>query len=592
MSESVYGEKKNAPNQSKSSVIREKNNSIPLSQKNGNSNATTSIKPSTPPIGDVPVSTSNEPSLLGSMSDISKIGELTKHLNKPENSIPFGSCQEEVNGSEVTSQITQQILEMQKVAQSGGKSSIFGTIFLIFLLICLIGALNVARKGYSFVSNNREKIQKNWKHYRCDARVAPFAGWLIGPKSVSTVENMVECTSGWFWAYIYNFMEPIFDLLGVHTKHLFELGTAVQHIRQSINNRREQLESSLGDVGMMLMKAYQNIAAVFKAMWKEISYLFKAFEDGFYALAYGIYTMASVWNSPVGGVGRFFCFRPSTPIQLQNGKQTAFSNLKPGDILQGNNKIIAVLHLNGKRAPIYAYPVIEKNEKDFVFLSGTHLILENNKWIRVEDSPHAIPQPPESDLISLVTSTGFIQIKNLICSDWIESLKDEDVGYQRDRYLAFLNKKPFHSSGTTSERAWGMDPNAKVTLKNGKKKKLYNIKIGDTLQKGGIVHAIIYIDAHSCECVGSDNIWGSKDLIVKTESGKWVTLGDIADKKYMTPPCEILLHFITEEDNMEINGVTIPDYYQSHDDSINEEIDKEMQLRLNKATIELYYANC
>src|SRR5690606_13419408 len=100
---------------------------------------------------------------------------------------------------------------------------------------------------------------------------------------------------------------------------------------------------------------------------------------------YSFYTLASIWNGPIGETPRvlekikkFFCFDENTLIKLNDHSLKKIKNIKYNDILDYRNHVLATMKLLSIDVDMYNYQNI--------IVSGSHYVKENDKYIKVEDS--------------------------------------------------------------------------------------------------------------------------------------------------------------------------------------------------------------
>ena len=117
------------------------------------------------------------------------------------------------------------------------------------------------------------------------------------------------------------------------------------------------------------------------------------------------------------------CFHPNTQIKLKNGQIYFIKDIPLGSILENGARVQIILNLE-KTEPLYLIKNMGVNESD-IYVSGSHFILYNNKYILVKNYPLAISQTTiQSDnYISLITSDHTIKIGQLTFWDW----EDDDL---------------------------------------------------------------------------------------------------------------------------------------------------------------------
>ena len=114
------------------------------------------------------------------------------------------------------------------------------------------------------------------------------------------------------------------------------------------------------------------------------------------------------------GVSANICFDGNTLVKLEDGNLKKIKNIKINDILFDGGKVLGLMKFEAKHTLMYIY----KN----IIVSGDHLVLENNKWIRVCNSKNSvfIPKYDEKYIYCLQTEFNVILINDIIFSDYME----------------------------------------------------------------------------------------------------------------------------------------------------------------------------
>lgn len=461
---------------------------------------------------------------------------------------------------------------------------IFRILISFFAILIIITIFTIATQ-YQKVSKKKKEINANWPKYRCQPHVAPFAGWLVGPPGTSGVTNFLECGLLVFQNSFSRFMAPVFEFLDNLLNVVLDLVRSVENIRKMTNYLRDSMRNYLTDIGNMFYGYGKKISYLFNRLMQTFKLMFQTFYYLFFTVAFSIYTVASVWNSSIGGVGRYFCFSENTPIQMKNGLNRAIKDLEIGDELLFGGRIIATMKFPGVN--LYVYP---NKYNGYIFVSGDHLVLENNKWIRVKDSAKALVSNNKDDIIyCLVTERGKIYSQGVMFSDYQEAETDSQFYLIRKLMLESLNEEKHSILKNIGEemiidradRVWGIDGNIKVKLKDGNMKKIKQLEIGDDLEVGGKVEGFIVIDGGSVEQYYYKNSLLSGDIIVK-EDGKWIPVKRSMEALKVSCLKERMYNVLTEENKINVNNILMVDFDQTLDKDINDTIDDYIEKFLNK----------
>jgi len=330
---------------------------------------------------------------------------------------------------------------------------IYGIILFAFLILS-----GIAYMIY-YISINKTEIQKNWASYRCRPYIIPFVGILkslgVAPSNVATSDNYVQCSHSIFESMFEIAMTPFIAIIGKQNNVLTGIIDDMNQSRKVIYYIRENIKNTNRDIFMRLYETYSRLSALFNVVKKYIYLIIKLFSDLFGVLIFSAATMGSIWNGPIMGVARFFCFPGETYINMADGEYKMIKKINIGDILQDGATVIGWHKVSGNGMNMYNYsnysnnivydiihdgPIshiypneyihgIYPNEyvhgiypNEYIHVSGTHLVYENNMPIRVEDSMYATKIENIYEYVyCLETTTSKIHINNVIFADYSET---------------------------------------------------------------------------------------------------------------------------------------------------------------------------
>jgi hypothetical protein len=178
-----------------------------------------------------------------------------------------------------------------------------------------------------------------------------------------------------------------------------------------------------------------------------------------------------------GPMGSVFCFHKNTRVIMSNLTEEHISNLKPGDILKGNNLVQAIIEV----------PTEELYDLDGVLVSGYHCIYHNNDVIYVKDHPRAIKtSEKENTLWTLITHKREIPVMGskgpLRFLDWDEIPDSKEAEKAWDRVVNALLNKYYLTRSIPPMSAPCLDRTIKVFIHQGGWRYLREVKIGDWIQ--------------------------------------------------------------------------------------------------------------
>ena len=117
------------------------------------------------------------------------------------------------------------------------------------------------------------------------------------------------------------------------------------------------------------------------------------------------------------------CFRGDTPVNMEHGQTMSICDIEHGMILENGKKVIATLKIKGDEDNPF-YKLYSKQLDKYVFVTGTHLIFDNDRdcFLPVSESniaPGPIKTNEWSDtMYCLVTENHHIGVGELIFWDW------------------------------------------------------------------------------------------------------------------------------------------------------------------------------
>ena len=314
------------------------------------------------------------------------------------------------------------------------------------------------------------------------------------------------------------------------------------------------------------------------------------------------YMMKSVFDGPIGAltrvwwdagkfIGDFFCFAANTPVILHNGKTIPISQIKPGHILDKNNRVLGTLKVTSKNVEVYNY----KN----IMVSGSHLVYHENSWKRVEDIDNLEPiEFQEPYLFCLITSNNTIPTPFALFADFVEthnplinSIINNMVLSHLNDNLSYLNKNHYYNNidiykYMQHNYVWGFAENTIIDLPKGQCK-IQDLKIGDMISTGKIkgffkhLHDNIQMYQY-IKNYNSITVSGSQAVF---EDGKWIRVHQSKYSRLITYKRIFVYHVITDSNLLESDGIRFTDYMESNDLKLNDKIDNLVTKYLNKTKI-------
>lgn len=413
-------------------------------------------------------------------------------------------------------------------------------------------------------------IKNDWAEQRCLPHIMA-AAFIPGvaPKGVDASQNYHDCQYGMASGFFGALISPINSVIGTINNILQEFSKNIQDIRNAINQVRVNMENSIRSIAGKLYNLYRRVAWLFNRILSMIVGLVDIFGDLFGVLLYAFYTLGSIWNGTIGGAARFFCFDGNTLIKIKNGTKKTIKNIKPGDILYNGSKVIGCMKFTSKDSKVYNYKGVK--------VAGCHLVKENNRWIRVEDSRYKIPIEYTSNYIyCLSTSDSKIMIKNIEFADYLETYKKDEI-YQIFHYiLANLNNNKTNQIGKIydDKSNYNLYPWClhKDTIIDGVNKPISECNVGDKI-KGGIINSIIRFKNDKLDLYNYHNIICTGSMII-FENGFWIPVYKSIFAVKIENTDEIYYNIGTDTNEFYSGGVRFRDFEQISENNVNDTIDE------------------
>ena len=414
------------------------------------------------------------------------------------------------------------------------KSIFYLTIY--FIIFCSI-------IGYTILVVNKQYIIDNWALYRCNPLIIPFAGLFGFDSSV----NMSECVNISFKSYFNLFIQPFQYMIDLIKKILRDIIKQIDSIRTILKPIREFFAKASSMVFDKVQTIMGTVIYSFLKINNLMKRIFANFRLAVYTLEATQMTTRSVWDGPIGKTTRFwaptidffanfFCFSPDTII---NGQK--IENIMLDDYIYGKLEVFSpntMYNYNG------------------VIVSGNHLVLHNNKWIRIKEI--GIPIQSSFDKIySLYTNDHRILINNTLFCDYEET--DLLVKIQKKLMLNALNSS---STNIISECPNLVGGNILIKLIDGTYREISKLSLGDKLYDNDTVLGIV----KQRITILSINNYSCSNIIYHNDN--WILLSDIYEKNNIVKKMDIYYNIITTKGYYYTNDYLIRDYLEVHDINI------------------------
>lgn len=186
--------------------------------------------------------------------------------------------------------------------------------------------------------------------------------------------------------------------------------------------------------------------------------------------------------------GKLFCFCGDTELSLFTSRKTKIKDVEVGDVLHNGATVIAKQKFLNSN---YLY------DYNGVYLTGDHIVNENNKWIFVKNSLVSCLTSERPEYVYCIsTSNATININNTLFKDYSE-ICDKKINYTINSLILWYLNKDLNTPPTSNYAEevkyndQGFLGSTKIEMNNGEYKQIKDIGIGDILYNDNKVIGVV-----------------------------------------------------------------------------------------------------
>jgi hypothetical protein len=414
----------------------------------------------------------------------------------------------------------------------GGSVLITVIVIITFLLVF----------SYFNIKSNINELKQDWNKIRCSPGIIPFAGIINkDPNDTvfeSTSKNFSICTSLILQSIVDVFTKPILGTINSLTLSLQKMagsGGALQKLIANVFERirllMEYFTNRIASVIIPIQKMFINMKDVLHKMNGVIVTLLhtvvaklsalRALIGSFMDIVIAVMIAASsaivaMWilpfTWPIAITSTIFyiaimtlmiiikvnmsqtllissgnippkpgkpsnCFHKDTKINTISGS-VKISELIPGDVLLNNDMVTSVFKTRATENTLY-------NLNGVVVTENHHVYNPSLGWIRVENDPRSVRLNEKEDVVYCInTNSKKIEINDTIFMDWDEVTISEILTLKNKKYI--YTKKDINTYLNS-----GVFENTLIEMKNGEKKQIQDIDVGEILKNNIVVTGIV-----------------------------------------------------------------------------------------------------
>lgn len=389
------------------------------------------------------------------------------------------------------------------------KNFYWNLIYLILLTALLVGVLL-----YVLISGSFTDVIKNWPKHRCNPMIMPFAS-LFG---YDASENFNFCMKNIFNTNAATVLGPVYTLMSKFTDIAGTIANSANSFRYLIANLLNGMERLMASY----RDRFQFLIFTIRMSYMKMLTLMGRLHGTFYSVLFmglsGLKAADNVANNDLVKFLLEFCFDPKTPLELADGTIIELQNVKIGAKLKavdGKNPVVtSMFRFNGSKTPM-----VRIGE---VLVSKEHFTFYNDDWIKASEHPEAVPAESIPELVCLNTDTHVVNLCGTVFADYDESSDPRVIETTQALAEMQLNSGSFDKMNEkTSDYSLGIEGGMPVVLKNGEKRSIKDIRIGDELLGGGVVMGLIKEQCSWITTLPNGRYVSSSQLIWDNDFSLW-----------------------------------------------------------------------
>ena len=489
--------------------------------------------------------------------------------------------------------------------------------------------------SYCFVMINVQPIKDDWINQRCKPSIIPFAGLINAPEGVSstdfTKENFDYCTQIIIKGVTGTAVQPLTFITTMLNTLFDNIKNSLNGIRGLFNKIRLQLQAITEEIMGRIINITIPLQQIIISLKDILSKVQGTMTAGLFTLLGSYYTLKSLmgaiaqfivtilialavmiaslwvvpftWGAAAANTAIFVaisipmaliltfmtkvlkvqsnlkipkikCFDKNTLLKMNDGSEKTIFDLEVGDILSDNNKITGKIKVETEGSEIY--------NLNGVIVSNSHIVRYKDKWLPVSEHPDSIKLDSYNEpfLYCLNTSSKIIVINNIYFTDWDEIYNNDIYKFNTLLSIKFNNckqKYTFKNQDIHKYFDGGFIGSTLIKLKDGTKKMIQNIEVGDVLENDENVYGLVEIDGkdidEQCVYYLGKNILieGGCNLCFYDKSISILTTLDLDEnnKQLKNTKENKLYHLLTDKKSFYIDGINFYDYNSSIDLFLN-----------------------
>ena len=241
------------------------------------------------------------------------------------------------------------------------------------------------------------------------------------------------------------------------------------------------------------------------------------------------------------------CFTGNTLIMKQDGSLCMFKDLKIGDSLKHDGKILSFMKLSAYDETLYSYGNIRVSGKHRIYVDKSNLkcveVCNDKRFEKINND--------EEYLYCIETENNTITIDNIVFTDW------NDIDDKDNNILKCINSKDTIHNNFSG----GLHKDTVIELMDGESVAIKDVEVNSTLRYGERVLGVVKIKADDLDIMECSHEF----MKIKGRNIHFINknLGVMCSEKLegsKTQKTKYIYHLITNKQRFHIDGTMILDY--------------------------------
>tara|TARA_B100001059_G_C17834417_1_gene586923 strand:+ start:1105 stop:2517 length:1413 start_codon:yes stop_codon:yes gene_type:complete len=446
--------------------------------------------------------------------------------------------------------------QINKIYEKRGYLQNYGgdIILALCISIVLIG-INV----YFYILNHLAGLKQQWNAevnpINCKPLYIPFASVINPPadgKDLAYIETNAKKCATQSLSFLGRLMvDPIKTILDEMVLVLVGVADTLKDVLESIEKIVDSITTLLSSLTNLLSINIDTNNTLFSNMTNAV----KRFMTINTVVAYVVQGFTDFGMSLIMSIDPALCFDKHTMLVMADGSIKSIYRLSIGDRLQRDGCVTSIMKLTSKNVDMYNY-------KDII-VSGKHVVYEEGKYIKVENSKKSIfiPNYENKDIWCITTASKQIHINDTIFCDY-DDLTIEDCSYLK-QWIYNRYQKDTMSNYDIHRHMNGGLIDTPIKMQNGTYKTISTIDVDDILYPnvkvcGKVEILPTHMKVRTVNINGHSITGGTNIQILDKRIKTSFNLMDCAEPyRYTHKP---LYHLITDKGGFYVNHVFIGDY--------------------------------